>query len=155
MKQVPKYKESHWQLNMETHNNNEKIHSSPGQCRAHPTFSYITLSHPLCLTHQNPCSVILVDYRGTQPIHDAASSGHLMCLKFLLSKGSKIQAVDAEGRNILHKVMKKICSLQAVNSFPKEQAFMGIIEETHYIITGKTGPGAAFMRDLITGSSDN
>ena len=32
---------------------------------------------------------------------------------------------------------------------------MGIIEETHYVIAGKTEPEAAFMKDLITGSSDN
>ena len=57
-----------------------------------------------CSTCQKLFHFVPVDYRGIKPIHDAAFSGQLVCLKLLLSKGSKIPAVDAKGRNILHKV---------------------------------------------------
>lgn len=72
-----------------------------------------------CCAHQKLFHFVPVDYRGIQPIHDAAFSGQLVCLKLLLSKGSKIQAVDAEGRNILHKVKECLHLTSCMHLFVK------------------------------------
>ena len=50
------------------------------------------------------------DHNGIQPVHEAAMTDQLACMRFLLKKGGRTLALDGEGRTALHKV--SACSEQ-------------------------------------------